>query len=324
MRYLILFFLFTSITFAESEINKEISNLTDSLFNNFKIDNSKEVAVFPLTSSNINNTGNDIGIGISELIISRIKAKGLIKIVERSNLEAVLKEIALSQTGVMSEDQIIQSENLASADYIVTGNITSIMGRYNATVKLIDTKTSEIVSVAKTSLSINKINSVIEELFTEKKYVVNSVFRSLLIPGWGQVYSDKPVHGAISGIFCVGGVVLSTILGVSSNSAYDDYQSYSAYLKSTEYSTDLTNYITENGVDNKTASDHFYKIKDNYYNTYKGKHQGFIIATSIAGSLWTINIIDAMIVGKKAQNKFKLYFSSLPANNHKLAMTFNF
>lgn len=323
--FCIIVLLLMSYSYAEQSVEQKINNLTDSLLNKNSIDQSKELAVFPLTVNGISNTSQDLGTGLSEMIVSRISVSNTFKLVDRSSLQKVLEEIALTQTGLMSDEQIIESGNFASADYIITGTISSVMGQYVVVVKLVETKSSQIISTAKTTLNITATSELLEDLLSEKKYVVNSLFRSMLIPGWGQVFSNKPSHGIVSGVLCAGGIVATVITGVSRSSAWDDYNSYSRYLKTpSEYQPDQQQYMDDNGVDAVTANEYFYGIKDDKYSEYNRKHTGFVIALSATSGLWVLNLVDAAITGKKEQGRVKLYYSALPGYYGELKIAFSF
>ena len=68
-----------------------------------------------------------------------------------------------------------------------------------------------------------------------------------------------------------------------------------------------------------------FKSSDDKWNSYKENKQMFAIAASITGGLWAINVVDAFFMGKRANKKFKLYFSSNPVTQVYCAnFTFNF
>lgn len=320
----ILFILtFLSICLA-SEADEKINAFTDELFKSDKLDTAGVIAVIPFTTKNMLAAEGNIGIGIAEIIVLQILMRNYMKLVERMEMQKVLEEIALSQTGLMNDQNVIEGGNFLSADYILTGTVTSTMGKYVVQGRIINTKTLEVISSSKTTLDILGTSNVMEDLFSEKKYAVNSVFRSMLIPGWGQVFANRPVNGVASGLLCAGGIAASIITGINQSKAWDDYEVYSSYLKSAEYATDLSEYMTQEQVDNITASEHFYGIKDSKYDTYQGKRRGFVIAAAVTGGLWAFNIVDAFIAGKREQGRVKLYFSVTPEDEKEVGFAFNF
>ena len=64
---------------------------------------------------------------------------GLVKPVERQELDKVIKEIKLSMSGLTDEDYSLQAGKLLGATYILLGSMSKI------TCRLIETKTSQIV-----------------------------------------------------------------------------------------------------------------------------------------------------------------------------------
>ena len=57
-----------------------------------------------------------------------------------------------------------------------------------------------------------------------KKYPITAAFRSMIFPGWGQFYNDRPKKGGIilgAELFVAGSAISSYILYKQSKAAYD-------------------------------------------------------------------------------------------------------
>ena len=57
-----------------------------------------------------------------------------------------------------------------------------------------------------------------------KKYPITAAFRSMIFPGWGQFYNDRPKKGGIilgAELFAAGSAISSYILYKQSKAAYD-------------------------------------------------------------------------------------------------------
>ena len=70
---------------------------------------------------------------------------GLVKPVERQELDKAIKEIKLSMSGLTDEDYSLQAGKLLGATYILLGSMSKIGDQIKITCRLIETETSQIV-----------------------------------------------------------------------------------------------------------------------------------------------------------------------------------
>ncbi len=70
---------------------------------------------------------------------------GLVKPVERQELDKAMKEIKLSMSGLTDEDYSLQAGKLLGAKYILLGSMSKIGDQIKITCRLIETETSQIV-----------------------------------------------------------------------------------------------------------------------------------------------------------------------------------
>jgi len=57
---------------------------------------------------------------------------------------------------------------------------------------------------------------------------MSAVTRSLVIPGWGQIYQEKNIRSAVLGIGFIGSVVGSVLYTNNYNAAVQDYNDIKA------------------------------------------------------------------------------------------------
>jgi len=121
------------------------------------------------------------------------------KLVDRKELDKVLEEIQLSYEMVTDKKNMDKLGKLTGADFLQAGNMTQFEDSYYINVKVVDVSTGESVYADSLSFRNRDFMSVknINDLIPEKKYPVSALFRSALVPGWGQFYNDKPVKGGI-------------------------------------------------------------------------------------------------------------------------------
>ncbi len=145
--------------------------------------------------------------------------------------------------------------------------------------------------------------------------------RSLLVPGWGQAYAGEPKHGVVSTILCGIGLAASIVTGVIQHNRDVDYKAYSKLGKSSGYVDEQTriadslNYFetyTDSSQARLQADVIYEEIQKDMYSDYESKRKAFAISAAVTGGLWVANVIDAIIMGKRAERNYQLYFSANP------------
>ena len=156
-----------------NEIDKFIISFIDSTI--VKIDTTKTIAVLPLNSKD-----GDEGIFVAERIIYFLNNNN-IKIVERNEINKILKEIALSQTGITEEE--IPMGNMLSANYLVMEDISNKMGQNIISLKLIDVNTSQILYTSQKVFNTQEFSVFINTITSEAASSLTYLARSSLFPG---------------------------------------------------------------------------------------------------------------------------------------------
>ena len=70
---------------------------------------------------------------------------GQFTVLDRSQTEASMQELALQQAGVTSAEQAVQIGKMLNVEFIVTGRVTALTGAYQVSAQMIDVESSEIV-----------------------------------------------------------------------------------------------------------------------------------------------------------------------------------
>lgn len=101
----------------------------------------------------------------AEIIADRIRTElvqsGLFKVMERGQMESILKEQGFQQSGVCSDAScLVEVGQLLAVEKIVTGSVGKIGEMYTLNVKLIDVKTGEILITHNEDVS-GKIEDII-------------------------------------------------------------------------------------------------------------------------------------------------------------------
>lgn len=92
---------------------------------------------------------------------------GLIKPVERQELEKVIAELKLSMTGLTNDDYSLQAGKLLGAKYMLFGSLSKIGEQIKINCRLVETETAQIIYTESSRGMYNDIFNVEDEL-TEK------------------------------------------------------------------------------------------------------------------------------------------------------------
>lgn len=303
---------------ASNDIETSLTNLSDNLFNGIEIPANSTVAVLPFESSD-----SDEGKAVAEYIVVNLQMNSNITLVDRINFSKTMSEISLAQTGVVNEEHAVSAGKALSAKYIVAGSIKDALGKKIIQANLIEVETSKIMASAKVVLIPNELANFSKELLGEKGKISSSVFRSTLIPGWGQFYTNNKTRGLVSLIACLGSGVATIVSGVTTVSANNEYKEYHNYMWTPDMINDLNTYITQEGITYAEGVEIYEKRESDKYDEYTKKSKRTLILGAVTGGLWTLNIIDAIIAGKHSKNKFDLYFSS-NIQMHSIQLSYKF
>lgn len=324
MRRALLFVLLFSILLNAASVEKQIHTLSDELMRSISIDKDQQLAVLPFMKK---EGESDLGLAIAEILIANIMQNNDITLVDRQNLKSIIDEQTLALSGMIDENKMIEVGKMASADFILTGKIIPSMGNYLVSAQITNAETGEIVAAGTVTLPKGEADTVVKKLFEEKNYPLFAAFRSTLIPGWGQAACDEKKHAIIAASLCGAGLTTSIITGIMQKNQYDEHKEYHALIGTPAYLVEKEKIANELGLNpNDMKIDTIFNERlAEKHDAYEDKRSVFITSTAITGSLWALNIVDAIICGKKAERKFKLYFAGNPVTEEYTAqLTYKF
>ena len=291
--------------FAAQDAEQKIQSLCDSLVLQFP--NSiaaPRLAVLPFAD----NTGRSQGQGVAECLVARLQKGKRFLLVDRMEFRKAMSEIDLSYMDFTDSASALKTGRILSAPYLLTGNIADVFGTCRITAKIIRTETSEIMASASINTAPAALTELTKELLGEKGKITSSLFRSMVVPGWGQFYTDHSVRGGIS---------LAAFAGAA---GYLGYSIYSASQKKKEWKNfadwmgtdDWTANVNERYKTNPLAGANDSAKADSLYGIYSNKFDKAVVAGIVTGGVWVLNLLDAAIAGNQEKNKIKLYFSATP------------
>ena len=265
---------FSQETSVETSIvNSQIQQLVDDLLTNVP-DENIGVAVLSFETTEGRTEARDLGEAAAILINQNLISVPNISVVEREKLEDIIEEIGLSQTGLTSDE--IEVGNILNVQYLIAGAVADLGNRFLLAARIINVETGNIFQSASVEIPSNSFLSISSELVMIKKYPITAAFRSMILPGWGQFYNDKPRKGSI----ILGSELLMAASTISSYILYK--QSKDAYDRSTQRDV----------------------ASDNYSEMEKYAQINWV-SLGVMGGIWLVAIVDSYIDARNQIKQFR-------------------
>jgi TolB-like protein len=98
----------------------------------------KKIAVFEFKNRGWYSNWYDISIQMSDMIITKLINSGKFEVVERSQLDKIMEEKVLAQSGVVEETEAMQAARLAGADLLLIGSAGISGAKIEVDARIID------------------------------------------------------------------------------------------------------------------------------------------------------------------------------------------
>jgi TolB-like protein len=165
-------------------------------------------AVVPFENVGEETVERSLGLVVSDLLTTDLARDHRLPLVERSQLNRVMGELALQQSGAIDDKQAVELGKLSGARALVVGRVSDVGTEFIVAARAVDAESGSVLAAEEVKLPKAELVA-----FSTKAVVLRSrsgaAFRSVVLPGWGQAYNDEPVKGAIVG-GAFGGLVLAT------------------------------------------------------------------------------------------------------------------
>ena len=204
-----------------SIVNTQIQRLMDNLLTNLP-DKNIGVAVLSFETTEGRTEARDLGEAAAILINQNLVNIPNISVVERQRLKDIMEEIGLSQAGMTSDE--IEVGNLLNVEFLIAGAVADLGNRFLLAARFINVETGNILQSASVEIPSSSFLSISSGLVMIKKYPITAAFRSMIFPGWGQFYNDRPKKGGIilgAELLFAGSAISNYILYKQSKAAYD-------------------------------------------------------------------------------------------------------
>lgn len=196
-------------------------------------------------------------------------------LVEREKIGSVLSEVKLGEMGLVDAKSAPKVGQLADAQALVVGSVAEAGGKFLVNARVVTTETAETLAAASES-----IQSATLVAFSADAVVLRSrkdaVFRSVLLPGFGQLYNRQPRKAAAfaaAEVAVLGGAVAFQLLGAAAQKDYESQTTPSAL-----------------GTDPAGAAADLRQTAEDRY-----RWRNTLLWTGAA--IWALNVIDAYAFG---------------------------
>lgn len=139
---------------AGNPVSEAAMDLTRQIAENYEGAEARpKVAVLEL--SYLDGSIDNVGRLLAEELITDLFVSGKFAIVERSRLNAILKEQQLAKEGLVTQEALKSLGNLLGARAVVTGTLTEDGGTLKVSARVISTETGVLTAVARTEIPVD-------------------------------------------------------------------------------------------------------------------------------------------------------------------------
>ena len=131
------------------KIDKDLKPLLDKLCSTKAAGPKLKIAVFEFKNRGSYHYWYDMAVNLSDMLITKLINSGKFDVVERSQLDRIMQEKSLAQSGVVEEKEALQAAQLAGADVILIGTATIAGDKIETDARIVDIKSG----VAKCAMS---------------------------------------------------------------------------------------------------------------------------------------------------------------------------
>lgn len=157
-------------------------------------------AVLPFTAVGPDAEQKQLGVVVGDLVLTNLARDHRLPLVERAALGKILDEQALGQSGALADGQAAQVGKVSGARALIVGQVTDDGNSFRVAVRALDAETAQVIEGSARAVLLPKDELI---AFSASAVVLRSksgaMFRSVVLPGWGQSYNDEPIKGLVFG-----------------------------------------------------------------------------------------------------------------------------
>ncbi len=231
----------------------------------------------------------ELGILISAQLSTFLQRDHNFLLLERERLSDALKEMELGMTGLLDPDKAAQAGKMIGAQAIVVGTVAEAGADFSVNVRLISAETATVLVAESINLPRAGMVALSDESVVLRTRS-GSIFRSAIVPGWGQFYNREPIKGGIIigiEVAIVGTAIAMHFLG---DADADLYSNESAFLK--KYQNLTPDERMQKALELKDSAETYYETRN-------------ILIYSAIG-VYLYNVLDAYLFGIDGEKQLGL------------------
>lgn len=184
---------------------------------------------------------------VSNMIRSELIDKNRFTIIERGQMDTILKEQGFQKTGCTDEACAVQLGRLLSARKMLIGEVSALDKGMVITIRIVDVEQGVSEYSSKEEVESEKylskgVTSIVNNLIDKIEYGKQLAAKSMqgyyirgLVPGWGQFYADETIKGYVYlGAFVLTGAFTCYAI-TDYNKKEKDYHDLPRGLSQSEY-----------------------------------------------------------------------------------------
>lgn len=271
-------------------------------------DGRPAVAVLPLEGKQ--------GVAVSEYLVASLQASGRATVVERAQFQKVMGEQALALSGATTDSAAAQAGKLLSARYLVVGSVGNLMGSHRINLRLLEVETGKVVEAGSVTAQAAEYEGLDKTLLGEQGQASAAVFRSAVMPGWGQFYTNHPVRGSVALVSFLGSTAFMGWSFVQASGHDDDLVAFRNKSLTAAGKTELqAQYTAEHGGFDQAGYNAWVETQAAGFKSDRDDAiRNGQIGIGLMAGVYALNLVDAWWCGAKQKRAFDLYFSGNPTD----------
>jgi len=132
---------------------------------------TKSISIAVIRFKTLNKEAQDISLGelVSETFTSALVNSRNFKIIEREQLDKLVKEMEMGQTGFIETTDAVEIGKMLHADAIITGSVALLAGQIQLNARIIEIESAYVLSAdtKTTSYTLKNINKIANEIVSK-------------------------------------------------------------------------------------------------------------------------------------------------------------
>jgi TolB-like protein len=141
----------------------KLEGITNQIMNAFRGNKNVTIAIFDFV--NINGKTSVLGRYLVEQISNYFFQNSDLKIVERAQIDKVLKEQEFGMSGNVSDETAARIGHMLGANAVTIGTLTKVGNRISVNIKIVDSETASLISSGSTEIDGDEYIEMYNEYF---------------------------------------------------------------------------------------------------------------------------------------------------------------